>query len=189
MISLIVDPPWEYTNRRTGGNMTSGSSAQYDVMSLKQVKALPVADIAGDMPSVCFLWGTVPLMEEAHVVLRTWGYRYKTTLFWIKTGPKLGMGFYMRGHVEFLLLGVRGDIRPPRTNYRNYIEHPVLTHSRKPKVFHHRVEKLFPDATRRVELFAQYRYRRWDTYGLALGHNFLNPSDWKCVVTGEGNIS
>lgn len=166
--------------------MTSGSANQYSVMNLAAIKALPVRDITQGEPSVCFLWATVPMIEEAHAVLRAWGYTYKTTLFWIKTQATPGMGFYMRGHVECLLLGVQGRIVPPRTIYRNYIEHPVLSHSRKPKVFHHRIEKLFPDAARRVELFAQFPYRRWETYGLKLGHNFLVPEDWQRVVTGEG---
>lgn len=102
---LLADPPWSYRNKKTGGSMKSGAAAHYDTMTLEEICRLKVRNIA-EKDSVLFLWATVPMLEEGLVVMRAWGYDYKTMLTWHKEGW-LGMGFWFRGQTEHLLFGVR----------------------------------------------------------------------------------
>lgn len=166
---ICADPPWAYKNVRTGGSMTSGSAAQYPVLAADEIARLG-SDliIANSDPrgSVLFLWATVPLMPDALAVMRSWGYTYKTALFWHKTG-KLGTGFWFRGQVELCLLGVKGDVRPFRSAVRNLFEAKPTKHSRKPDEFFTLIDPVLDAAGLgpRLEVFARERREGWSAWG------------------------
>jgi site-specific DNA-methyltransferase (adenine-specific) len=141
--------------------MVSGSAAKYPVMPLRGIMGLPVQDIC-DKNAVLFLWATVPLLPEALMVMRTWGFEYKTALFWRKI-MSLGMGYWFRGQVEILLLGVRGKIKPFRLQMANHHEEKVREHSRKPDWFRAAIEKT--GLSPRIELFARQKTKGWDVWG------------------------
>ena len=65
---IYADPPWEY---KTYSKKGKGRSAErhYPTMTLEQIKALPVADIAAD-DCTLFMWTTTPLLEDSFAVLR-----------------------------------------------------------------------------------------------------------------------
>ena len=148
---IYADPPWEYSNRRTGGSMLSGSSQKYPVMSTLDIALLPIENISL-VDSVCFLWVTVPLSDHGFRVLNDWEFEYKTAIFWRKI-MSLGMGFWFRGQVEICLLGVRGKVKPFRLQKPNFIQTKALRHSEKPEEMRQLVEAtgLQP----RIELFAR----------------------------------
>jgi site-specific DNA-methyltransferase (adenine-specific) len=133
----------------------------YPKMLTKDICALPVRDIAEE-DSVLFLWGTVPLIQDAFLVLESWGYRYKTMLFWRKI-MSLGMGFWFRGQVEILLLGIRGKVSPFRIQKKNIIEARVRAHSQKPDEFYTLLETIPLEP--RIELFARQRRPGGDCWG------------------------
>jgi site-specific DNA-methyltransferase (adenine-specific) len=161
---IYPDPPWAYDNKRTGGSLKSGSAQRYPVMTTKEICALPVPDLA-ENNSVLFLWGTVPMLPDAFEVLKYWGYEYKTKITWHKTGRN-GLGFWFRGEVEELLLGVRGKVKPFRCQSPNIIEHPVLGHSEKPEAFRQLIERATVNLLGpRIELFARQRVPGWDAWG------------------------
>ena len=76
---IYADPPWAYRNKKTGDSLVSGAEAKYPTMSVDEISALPIKDIASKN-SVLFVWATVPLMPEAFQVMKAWGYKYKTLL-------------------------------------------------------------------------------------------------------------
>ena len=167
---IYADPPWSYKNKKTGGSMSSGSSLKYPAMSLEEIKSLPIQKIA-DKNSVLFLWITVPLLPDGLEVLKVWGYKYKTSLFWRKI-MSLGMGFWFRGQVEILLMGIKGKTKAFRIQKSNFIQAKVQKHSQKPKEFRELINKieLYP----RIELFARppknllfedESYKGWDLWG------------------------
>ena len=158
---IYADPPWRYRNKNTGGSMTSGSCSKYPTMTLEAAKNIPITDIA-DKNSVCFLWATVPLLPEALEVLRAWGYKYKTALFWRKI-MSLGMGFWFRGQVEILLMGVRGNVRAFRVQKANFIQTKARKHSQKPGEFRALIEQT--NLVPRIELFAREKTEGWDVWG------------------------
>jgi len=158
---IYADPPWTYRNKRTGGSLKSGSAFQYAVMSLDEICNLPIRDISEE-DSVLFLWVTCPMQEEGMKVMKAWCYKYKTKIYWRKI-MSLGMGFWFRGQVEELWLGVRGNIRAFRLQVPNFIQTKVLRHSEKPEEARKIIEmtKLEP----RIELFARKKINGWDAWG------------------------
>ncbi len=74
---IYADPPWSYRNKNTGGTMKSGAANKYSVMTVEQICAMPIANIA-DENSALFLWVTCPMQKEGMAVMDAWGYKYKT---------------------------------------------------------------------------------------------------------------
>jgi site-specific DNA-methyltransferase (adenine-specific) len=163
---LYADPGWQYDNKKTGGSHTSGAAQKYTVMSVEEISRLPIREIA-EKNSVLFLWATVPMLPEAMAVMTAWGFKYKTAIFWHKTG-RLGLGYWLRGEVEVLLFGVRGKIKAFRCQLPNYIEAPVLGHSEKPEGFRRLIETataLTIPEPKRIELFARKQVSGWTAWG------------------------
>lgn len=159
---VYADPPWSYSNKKTGGSMTSGSAQKYPTMTLQEIKDLPIADIT-DKDGLLFLWATVPMLPEAMDTLNAWGYKYKTAHFWIKLG-RLGMGFWFRVNVEILLVGVRGQVKPFRLTERNHFSAKPEKHSEKPEYYRQLIEKTVGDVPK-IELFARQKTPGWDVWG------------------------
>lgn len=166
---LLVDPPWNYNNKRTGGSMSSGSAQQYDVLTLGQLHRLRLGDVC-DRSAVLFLWATTPMLPEALSVMEAWGFKYKTLHTWVKTG-RLGMGFWFRVQTEFLLVGVRGSVRPFRLAERNVYSGRPGQHSAKPDIYAALIklaaEKAL-DRPRYLEVFARSVRPGWDAWGKAI---------------------
>lgn len=162
---IYADPPWKYDNQNTGGTMKSGSKDKYPVMSLQDIRDIPIKKIA-DKNSVLFLWATVPMLLEALDVMKHWGYKYKTKITWHKTGRN-GLGFWFRGEVEELLLGVRGSVKAFRCQEPNHVTHKVLKHSEKPDVFRKKIERATVNMPnpRKIELFARNIMDGWRCVG------------------------
>lgn len=149
---IYADPPWAYTNKRTGGSHTSGAAQKYSTLTPAEVAALPVSRLV-QLPATLWLWATVPLLPEILPVMAAWGFTYKTTLVWHKTGRR-GMGYWFRGEAELLLFGIRGNVRAFYSQQSNVITTPVSTHSRKPDGVRQLIEGLTPGQSR-LELFAR----------------------------------
>ena len=83
---IYADPAWLYRDKAVAGGR--GAGCHYTVTSLEDIKALPVEKLADD-DSVLFMWVTMPFLEEAFDVMRSWGFEYKTCAFtWIKQNKK-----------------------------------------------------------------------------------------------------
>ena len=91
----------------------------YPTMTIEDIKALPVSDLAAD-DCALFLWITMPMLCEAWGVMEAWGFTYKTAAFvWIKLNTKAdsvywGMGHWTRANAELCLLATRGTPRRDR---------------------------------------------------------------------------
>lgn len=145
--------------------MTSGSAAQYPVMTLAALLALPISRVLAT-DALVFLWVPVPLLPWGITVLHAWRAPYRTALFWHKPG-KLGMGFWFRNQVEILLMGVRGKPRPFRSAIRNLYEERAGRHSQKPEYFQDIITFLSPGPY--LELFARRTRPDWTTVGHDVG--------------------
>jgi N6-adenosine-specific RNA methylase IME4 len=107
--TIVADPPWSYGERTAPWRSTSEQT--YPLMSLGEIAALPVPELATPDAHL-YLWAVLPLMREAFFVLEGWGFLRETVLTWCKPGPGLGGGF--RGNTEHLIVGRRGS--PPWIN-------------------------------------------------------------------------
>jgi N6-adenosine-specific RNA methylase IME4 len=133
----------------------------YPSMALDQIKALrvPAADHC-----VLFLWATVPLLPEAIEVMKAWGFTYKSSSTWVK--DKAGTGYWVRGIVEHLLIGRRGDVPSPAPGdqFPGVIQARRKGHSEKPDIFAAHIERLFPNVPK-LEMFARKARPGWDVWG------------------------
>lgn len=165
---IYADPPWRY---RVWGKKGQEGTAEshYATMSVQDIKALPVAEIA-EKDCVLFLWATYPNLEEAFEVLKAWGFKYKTVAFtWVKQNPKsdglfTGMGYWTRANAEVCLLATKGHPKRLNANVRQVIISHVEEHSKKPDEARDRIVQLMGDLPR-VELFARQSTEGWDVWG------------------------
>lgn len=162
---VAADPPWKF---KAGMNARHAGS-KYDLMSIEDIAAMPIRDIAAKDCWV-ILWATEPMREHAHSILRAWGAKYATSGVWVKRTKhgKLGFGtgFILRSSHEPFLIGKIG--RPPilARNHRSVIEAPLGRHSEKPQeAYDDFARRVAPDAPK-LDLFSrQTRPGGWVAYG------------------------
>ncbi|MHA1711961.1 MAG: MT-A70 family methyltransferase [Candidatus Freyarchaeota archaeon] len=155
---IVADPPWSYYKRAE--DVTQRGQVTYPTMTVDEIKATPVKDIA-HQDAILWLWTTNAHLPDAFEVMRAWGFEYKTMLTWVK--DKIGLGDWLRGQTEHCLLGVRGNPVVTLTNQTTVIYGKVREHSRKPEEFYKLVEALCPGS--KVELFAREPRKGWESHG------------------------
>ncbi len=180
--TIVVDPPWQkpdtgaHTHSSqghwdTGARSMAGiaSVTPYAQMTLAEIKALPVADLAAD-ESHLYLWTTNRFLEDAWDVVRAWGFKPSTVLTWCKAPMGLGLGGAFTITTEYVLFARRGSLKPLQRMdstwwqwKRPYNENGAPAHSRKPENFLDLVEQVSPGP--RLELFARRNRLGWDTWG------------------------
>jgi N6-adenosine-specific RNA methylase IME4 len=114
--------------------------------------------------AVLYLWATAPKLLEALVVMRAWGFNYKTQAVWDKGW--VGMGYWFRGKHELLLVGTKGKFSPPIPTLResSVYKEKKGKHSKKPQYFKDLLSRQFPDKTK-LEMFAREKSEGWDVFG------------------------
>lgn len=162
---IYADPPWSYRNKGT----RAAADRHYSTMTIEEIKALPVADIASES-CVLFLWATFPMLPEALETIKAWGFQYKTAAFvWVKQNRRSpgwfwGLGNWTRSNAEVCLLATKRRPERVSASVHSLICSPVGKHSQKPKEARERIVELMGDVPR-IELFARERVPGWDAWG------------------------
>lgn len=159
---IYADPPWRYEMPAMGGTNRSIEN-HYPTMSLDEICAMPVAEIAAD-DCLLYLWATAPKLPECLKVIEAWGFEYRTHIVWVK--DKIGMGYHARNQHELLLIAKRGEMPPPRPGEQpsSVIEAPRTEHSAKPAIFAETIERLYPEVGK-IELFCRAPREGWSVWG------------------------
>ncbi|CAO3445804.1 hypothetical protein [Azospirillum argentinense] len=162
---IVADPPWKF---RTWSDKGDGRACPYPTMTIEEIAALPVADLAA-RDCLLAMWTTAPFLTLSLDVMRAWGFRYSTMGSWAKLDgdgdPSIGTGFYWRSSAEPWLVGIRGQ--PGRVRglaIPNSILAPRREHSRKPDRLHTDLEAMYPQR-RKCELFGRAQRAGWDVWG------------------------
>lgn len=185
---ILADPAWQ-TVLWSGVTRTPTQKAgedHYPTMSLDEMAALPVNEIAADH-SVLAMWAIGSHLDQALALGQAWGFHFtRGDLFiWIKqrrirpdqidlfTGdvaePPIGMGKYTRNQVEICLLFKRGKGVPVADHaVRQIILAPKREHSRKPVEQYDRLEALFGNVPR-LEMNARNTRPGWSSWGNEVG--------------------
>ena len=138
-------------------------------MSIEEIKALPVGDLAAK-DCALFLWITFPCLFEALEVLESWGFSYKTVAFvWIKQNRKndnlfTGMGYWTRANAEICILATKGHPKRVSASVHQVIISHIEEHSKKPQEARDRIVKLMGNVPK-IELFARNTTPGWDVWG------------------------
>ena len=167
---IVADPPWEYpegfaTQSRSPGKWKGeiqNKPLPYPSMTLDEIKALPVAEMADDDCRL-WLWTTNRYLPDAFDVMAAWGFRYRQTLTWHKSDGNMG-GSVAPNSAEFLLVGVKGNPGVVKKWPAAVVKLPQSKkHSKKPEEFRYLIEQ--SDAGPYLEMFARRKRPGWQTWG------------------------
>jgi N6-adenosine-specific RNA methylase IME4 len=167
--TIVADPPWKYdswpgtmgpnsTVRLDGERDNRRRPIGYPTMSVGEIAALPIGDLADSTGCHVYLWTTNRYLRDAFWILDQWGVRFGQLLVWAKTPMGLGPGRF-------------GSLPSRRRVDSTWFNWPRMDrqHSRKPDAFLDLVEQVSPEP--RIELFARRNRLGWDTWGNeALNH-------------------
>lgn len=164
---ILADPPWRF---RTWSetNQHKAASRHYDLMTLDDIKALPIAGLAAP-DCALFLWAINPMIPQALETIEAWGFKFKTVAFtWAKQSPSgaswhMGLGYWNRQNTEQCFLATRGKPKRVAKNVRQLLVAPRREHSRKPDEVHNRIEALLEGPY--LELFARRPRDGWTCWG------------------------
>lgn len=160
--TIYADPPWM---ERGGGGR--GANAHYPLVKTKEIIAMaPMVQELAEENAHLYLWTTNNFLPDALEVMKAWGFRYVTTITWVK--DRIWLGQYFRGLTEHCLFGVRGKlpykvIDGKRQQGKTGFFEEKREHSRKPVQMREMIEKVsYPPF---IELFARERFEEWDAWG------------------------
>jgi N6-adenosine-specific RNA methylase IME4 len=178
---ILADPPYFFRTRTAFvSNRDPRHHYKGGVMSIKDIAALPVSEVAAPDCHL-FLWVTGPVLEMAFDIIKAWGFRYSGVAFtWIKLKKShdqhqfrilptadgdfhIGLGYTTRKNAEFCLLARRGNAKRVAKNVRELIIAPRREHSRKPDETHTRIEQYTTGPY--LELFGRQDRPGWTVRG------------------------
>ena len=161
---ILMDPPWQ---ERGGGKIKRGADRHYDVLPTREMpRVIYRSGVFTPHPEGCHLWmwTTNTFLPDALWLIDALGFRYITNAVWVK--DRIGLGQYLRGQHELLLLAVKGSGPSARTELRNIpsvIMAPRSKHSAKPEESYRLVEARSEGP--RLEMFARTQRVGWSARG------------------------
>lgn len=162
--TIYIDPPWQ---ERGGGKIKRGADKHYNLMSLSEIEALPVRELADKNGCHVYLWVTNNFLEKGLELLKKWGFEYVTTITWQK--DRIGLGQYYRGITEHCLFASTKKRLPykvvngKRAQGKTGFYEPKTIHSRKPAKMREMIELVSYEP--RIEIFARESFDGWDCWG------------------------
>jgi N6-adenosine-specific RNA methylase IME4 len=119
--TIVADPPWPYEGDRPPFGPTSHGDQgwsrkwSYSLMSLGEIAALPVQDLAQPGAHL-YLWTTNRYLWDARDVALGWGFTPSKVLVWCKEPMGLGLGGLFAQLTEFIVFAQadRPDREIPR---------------------------------------------------------------------------
>lgn len=166
--TIVADPPWKYEQGGPRNDDPDGvvrpavKTPPYSMMTVAQIAAMPVIDIAaGD--SHLYLWTTNRYLWDSYDIARGWGFKPSQMLTWCKPTKGIGPGGAYSNTTEFVLYCRRGNLPYVNRVSSTWFQAARRAHSQKPEVFFEWVHKVSPGPY--VELFARQPRLGWDSWG------------------------
>lgn len=153
--TLLLDPPFETMQRGS-----YGACNHYPLMSVEEVKNMPIGDLAEDNAH-CWLWVSNATLRVGFDLLEAWGFTPRSVFTWVK--PHMGLGVYLRNATEHIILGTRGKAPVKFKSQINWGIFPRQDHSHKPEEVYDIIERVSPGPY--LELFARRKRPGWDSWG------------------------
>ena len=176
--TIVADPPWPLTPSEgrsrpwagAGGRRHRATSFPYPTMSVDEIAALPIGDLAEDEAHL-YLWVVAKFNRQGFGVrvAEAWGFTVVNEIVWDK--GNFGLGAFPRPQHEIILVCRRGSLRFTPRDVGSVQRWPVeripnnggKRHSAKPEAFLDLVERASPGPY--LELFARRNRLGWDTWG------------------------
>ena len=157
---IVADPPWPV---KVTGKMARHSAPRelpYKTMTVEQIAALPVGDVAGE-GAHCWLWTTNGFLRPAFDVMEAWGFKYLTTVTWVKPS---GYGPWFVSTTQHVLFGYKGKCRFPLGRYKpTHFTATPRRHSEKPDEFYDLAREVSPGP--RLDMFNRRQIDGFEGWG------------------------
>lgn len=163
--TIYIDPPWE---EKGGGKIKRGADRHYNLMTMQEIKSLPIKNLADSDGCHLYMWVTNNFLEKSFSLLKAWGFQYITIITWNK--DRMGLGQYYRGMTEHCIFATTKKRLPYKVidgkrqqGITGFYEAKTV-HSRKPLKMREMIEKVSYEP--RIELFAREKFDNWDRWGI-----------------------
>lgn len=166
--TILADPPWDVQQT---GKSSRGAARHYDLMTLEQIRAMPVAELAEEDAHL-WLWVTNATLRHGYDVMEAWGFTPRSPLTWIK--PRFTLGVYLRNATEHLLFGTRGRAPVQFRSQPTWMFAPLQDHSHKPEEQYAVIDRVSGPG-RKLELFARHRQPGWNVWGNEIDSDIQIP--------------
>lgn len=166
--TIVADPPWDVKRGPDWGSGGRTRDLPYPTMSIEEIAALPVGQLAAKDAHL-YVWTINAYLDETYDIVRGWGFKPATLLTWCKRPHGIGLGGTYIQTTEHILFARRGSLKAMSRIDSTWWEWKRGQHSAKPEAFLDMVERVSPAP--RLELFARRNRIGWDTWGnQALNH-------------------
>lgn len=82
---IVADPPWIFSDTLKMSDVPRGAAANYSVMTMKDIRELPIKKHLHAEGSILALWVPSSLLQDGLDTMRAWGFKHKQTYVWVKT--------------------------------------------------------------------------------------------------------
>ena len=161
---IYADPPWEVLRGCEWNSNGKSRPLPYPTMSLKEIKELPVRDISSNNCKL-FIWTINKYLPDVFDVIKSWGFKYSTTLLWNKKPMGIGLGGTFTTNTEYLIFAYKGKQNAIKKYDGCWFEQPRGVHSKKPDFFRNLISDTYSKDESKIELFARQKYHGWDVWG------------------------
>lgn len=149
--TILIDPPWPQGRVGRFARHSRPDDLPYQTMTVRQIRALPVAELAADGCHL-WLWTTNQFLPHGFSLLKAWGFKYLAPITWSKPS---GLGAWFVHRTQTLLMGYKNRCVFNRERYRPTVlpESSPRRHSEKPESSYELIEAISDEP--RLELFAR----------------------------------
>lgn len=158
---IVLDPPWPVKKIERETVPNQGVALDYPTMTVDEIEALPIKDLA--QPDGChvYLWVTQKYLPTGLRLFEQWGVKYQCVMTWVK--PTGFTPFSWMYNTEHVLFGRIGSLDLERNGLKLSFDAKPERHSQKPDVFFERVLEASPGP--RLEMFARQARDGFDVWG------------------------
>lgn len=158
---IYADPAWP-VGSIIMDKWESPIDDKYPVMSIEDIKNLPIKNLSADDCSL-FIWTTHSFLPDCLDIIKEWGFKYFCLITWNKGSGWTQFGFHKM--TEFLLFAYKGKMNIDQYGKAipTLISENKTYHSKKPDSIRDLIKSKTPDG--RLELFARDKYEGWTAWG------------------------
>jgi N6-adenosine-specific RNA methylase IME4/predicted XRE-type DNA-binding protein len=163
---IYLDPPWP-VGSIVMEKWESPIEDKYPTMTLEEIEALPIPDLAMDNCAL-FMWTTHTFLPDALKIIEKWNFKYHCLITWDKGSGWTQFGFNRR--TEFLIYAYKGQMIIDQYGEAipTLISEPKTIHSKKPDSIREMIKNKTPEP--RLEMFGRGKAPEgWKFWGLEAG--------------------
>lgn len=159
---IVIDPPWPMKKIEREERPNQGIELDYPTMSLEEIEALPIRDLADELGCHLYLWVTQKYLPFGLELVKKWDFDYQCLMTWRKN---VGITpFSWMYDTEHVIYAHRGGLPLQQLGLRLSFDAPVSGHSIKPDIFYQE-RVLLASPGPRLDMFARKKREGFEVWG------------------------